>query len=283
MDPSFLFITTSLLQQNQINQAIAAQAREERERISAEEELRENKRQWMAQVQEETKRIVREDTKYPIQSFMQVQVLLSDMVAYEVNPDAFEDLKDKEDVALLWRKLKSLYTTLDHQLSESQKGICQRAVDATFTRRLIRYAAPRIAAFEYWEEINAERDQVSQRNHKLLRTTKIVWGIAVFVLVAVFGLVSVIRGMAFAVNLLAFWFLASICLVVLLVAWYDKKKPKGLHTLEMKCRDSYAKAELDNEEFWNTVRKTFDGIPKSDQLPRFWDEQETALQAIDKQ
>jgi hypothetical protein len=44
MDPSFLFITTSLLQQNQINQAIAAQAREERERILAEEDLRESKR-----------------------------------------------------------------------------------------------------------------------------------------------------------------------------------------------------------------------------------------------
>jgi uncharacterized membrane protein len=237
----------------------------------------------MAQVQEESNRIVREDAEYPMQSCVQVQILSSDMIAYEINPDAFEDLKDKEDAALLWRKLKSLYTNLDRQLSESQKEICQRALDAIFTHRLIRYAAPKIEAFEDWQKISAEKDRVDQSNRKLLQTIKIVWGIAVFVLIASFGLISVIWGIAFAVNLLAFWFLACIALVIFLVAWYDKKKPKDLHTLETKCRDSYAKADLDNEEFWDTVKKAFNGIPKSDQLQSFWDEQETAIRAIDKQ
>ena len=151
MNPIFWFAAASVMQQTYINQSIAASINKEHAREAAEAELFAQKKRWFAMAKEESNQVFQENQARPLRSFVQVWILLNDFVGYEITPDIFDDMKEKEDVALLWRKLTNIYSGLERQLTDDDKEICQKAMKAIYTRRLISYAEPRLSAYDYWQ------------------------------------------------------------------------------------------------------------------------------------
>ena len=277
MDP---FLLGALSNEVRLMQANIAAGRLEAEKQAEQERLHQWKREVITEVSAEAANVVREISQKPLPSFVKVCLYLHDLEIDEIVPDAFEDMQEKEDAILLWRKLENLHKTLRSNLTEDQIEVCQKCLNAIGMRRFIKFIDPYVRASEEFDKVELEWKAAHKRLKEVKqKETKILVGIGAANVVT-FGIACFLKGLEAAAPYLILWVMCTVFICIALWVWLDSRRPKNIKGIDCKYNQLYEQAGIDNDQLWENIEEAFDGIPTQDDLVKRWKEQEPAINAV---
>lgn len=280
MDPGFLFTTSQVLQQAMATRSMAArldQIEKEKQRL---EDQKKQRRSMLVSAGKDGDTLLQLLSTQPAQVLVHATWILHSLDGMQVIPDSFEDLKEKEDCALVWRKTINIAEKARALLSPEQIIQCDQCLKAWSIQNLIRLTADRLDFYHAHEQIQSKLARAAERNHQVDIGRNFIWagilvaaGIAAFISVSDFGA----QAAPGILVLIALFFFAAVALVSIFV---DLLRPKEIQLLEKRAQTYAIQACLADEQFWQTVREYFGRIPTSPDLQTAWREQEGFIKMI---
>jgi hypothetical protein len=267
MDPNFIPILFSqLAQHNQIMDVAKQQAQEEHDQQA----LLENRQKLFADAKAESDALLQESSSNPRQVFVRCQLICYNLDNLKVVPDSYEGQKEKEDVALLWRKLIGFSDKCRKLMTQEQFEQCTKCLDAIWMQGFIRAIAERLGAYNKVEEMKAELEKKRERYKKLRRSWfGVLAALSASVLLYLSGKNILAESEGFIVFVAIE--LGGIALIVHL--WFKSK----FDIINNASRNYLGR---DGEEFWKRVKEKFNGIPTEEMLQQSWKIQEEIIKAV---
>jgi hypothetical protein len=279
MDPSFLIDVSSALQQRQMTRMAADRLQamdDEKKRLADFQAWRRERIEFLTTASDQ---LVRDSNDRPLQTAVLVVTHLNRMVRYDITPESFDDVKEQEEVHLLWRKLMNIRDHCLGQLSDKDKQTFELGIQAFHIMDLIKVTADRVDAYNKFNFAVQELQSATKMN-KMLKTilaTVIIVPTVILVLVNwVFAsIASPYTGIVFFIS-----FVLDLTIIFITFRLIARKKDKRIPALQAAITQTRRQGAVDDTPFWDFVRAEFGCIPTHDQLKKTWAEQGAVLDTI---
>ncbi len=280
MDPSFLMGIAHTVQQNQIVKGAATQILQEQDEKKREEKLLEYRRDMLITAFNDSEYLLHQVNENPQKVFVQLHLLIWNMDHWKVIPDSLPELKEKEDTALLWRRLISLEKKCRDIMVKEQIDRCQDCLNAIAVENTIRTLSGRLEPYQNLQEIKPKIESAQKKNRKVDRYRKIGFRVLAGLTLISFVICGALIGFQVAWINLPIWLMADAFFIAVGYIVFECFRPRGYKILENQYEILSRHASIDDEDFWNAVSEYFGGIPTTEQLHQSWNEQEEKIQAI---
>ncbi len=281
MYPNLLpVVAAQLMQQNQFIRTQASRLLQEEEAERRQAELLEERAKQLASAQQSADTLIHEASTHPQRTFVRLQVMLSNLDFCGAVPDSYENQQEREQVALLWRKLLNTVDKSQSLMTAAQMAECHACLDAFSTEYWIRETARRLEAYELYQQVKPLREEAHRQVRQIVTRRRWLW--AGIVLLALAGYLLFVQrvGSDQASDYLVSWVLAAVVLAGVVFYVGEKRMPKDLDALDHQYQLAYQQGEIANTDFWSFVAEKFGGVPTMERLNQAWAEQEAVINAL---
>jgi hypothetical protein len=275
------FLLAHFMQQHQQRQLIVAQG----DQAMREAEILKNRRGLLLSAQQHATQLVQESSTYPQRTFVRLSLVVRNLEYYGVVPDSFEDKQEKEEVVLFWRRLSNLWDKTRSLQTDEQLAQCQDCLDAYGMEYFLQTVANRLKPYEEYQAIKPRCEEVWRLSRQLSRYQNVSSGVVIFLILGYMAFIFyVMYTSSGGVNpvsvVLAVLLFVSVGIVYWVYERFESRRPQDLKELDQRFHQLSAAAQIDDQEFWQSVKDKFDGIPTMEQLKQSWDEQEAKIGLI---
>ena len=279
MDPSFLIGLSSALQQRQMAQSTANRLATIEEEKRMEADRLAWKRNIIESLTNESDKLIRDINIRPIQIAVLACAHLGRMDRFGIVPEAFKELKEQEEVTLLWRKFHNIRDQSLGMLSQAEQQIVQQGICASIKMDLIRDANRVLEPYNNHFLFTNDLQRAEKKNRNLRRALYA----AVVVPTTLLTLASMVLqsiGNPNTSRFILFSVAAEIIFVSVVYYFVNRSLIRNLPELKAAIRETYRMGAVDNTPFWDLIRSEFGGIPTFEQMDECWREQEVVWDSI---
>jgi hypothetical protein len=283
MDPSFVFLAANLMREKQLANIGAQQASYEESEAEKKQNLSKKQHEILETFRNESTDILHLVSVNPEKAFVRAQIALSVLDSWKVIPDSFEQLKEKEQAQLVWRKLLNISEKCKKQLSSEMLDNSKKCLNAVSMEHFLRVAAKRLNAYQKYLELGRKIDSYKSIRKKVDRDFILI-SIAI-VIISLF--LSIWLQIVFGVLSNPVWTGITIALMSILELTVGmilmRRLPKDISQITQMRTQYSQEAGLDDSGFWENVKAIFGTIPSDEQLLQKWEEQEAIIQPYFKE
>ncbi len=280
MDPSFWFAYVTSAQQLQMARSAAQRAMQEQNEAAQKAAILENRRKLLSEIDQESKQHEKEASRSPQKTYIQTIIQMNGLHQNGVVPDSFEELKEREDAALLWRKLANLADKCKSNMTPEQLAQCNKCMDAIWRQMFIQAVSARSNPYLQFQQVKPLLDKARLATRKINRYQVILWMSLVFI--GILGIVVYALSVDAdrANNGLIVWVVALGAIGLAGHLAFEGKRPKDILKLEYQAQQLSSEAGLQDEEFWKLVVEKYGELPTIEQLQADWGAQSAIIGEI---
>jgi hypothetical protein len=279
MDPSFLFVVSNLVRERQVANNLSRRISYEEDEKIRQEKLLEFRKQMIDNAKKESSKLLLEASQYPKETYVRSAWILIHLDINEVKPDSFIDQQDKEQAALIWRKLQNICKKCEKEMTPPIKDEVDKCLAALQELNNLKLITGKLQAKQLYEQTANKLVAALQKQRRINLFILLTIFLAIFVTFSLFIYLSTIGGLSekssSSIAIISVGVLVFVSLVIL-----TKQLPKCIPSYQ-KLKGQYeAEAMIKNEDFWNMVIKKFSGFPSQEQLDESYKTHMEIIQAF---
>lgn len=279
MDPGLFVAAVQSLNQHRLAQSAALLSRQQREEEARRIKLQEYRQELIDTAKKDTRDLLEQSKDFPQRAFVNTQLFLRQLDTFDVKPESFDDLAEKEEAVLIWRKLLNISEKAKSQLSKDQEQQCLDCLKAVSIESFIKVVASFLDPYQKYQAINQQIEHAKMKAAKKRGFQWISW-LGILIIWFAFFLLLTIGNFPSLIIEAVFWPLTVVMVSFLFYLLLVGEGTKETKKLNFSLKKNYALANLDNVDFWNQVEEMFEGIPSVEQLKNTWNEQEMIISKI---